>query len=540
VSGSRLSIGLFGLFVVITLLITYFASRMTRTTAEYYAADHRMSAWQNGIAISGDYTSAASFLGVPGLIALAGLDGVLYVVGFLVALLFVLVVVAEQFHNAGRYTVADVLTQRLQDRPVRLASSLSTLSVCIVYLVAQMVGAGALVKLLFQLKGAVLGLPAEVVAIVGVGLLMVVYVAFGGMLGITWVQIIKAVLLLAGSTLVAMATLSRFGFSIPHLLDAAATGSGKGTAYLAPGLRFDNPLDLLSLGLALVFGTAGLPHIMVRFYTVASTRAARASVNWAIGVTGAFYVMSTFIGFGAAALVGAKEIVAANKPGNMAGPQLARALGGGMDTLGGDLFLAFMAALAIATILGAVAGLTFAAASSFSHDLYAAVVRPARHATASRDQDDEVRMARRAALVIGAVAVMLAVVFRGQNVAFLVGLAFAIAASANMPVLVLSLYWRQFNTTGAVAGILAGLGSCVLLVGVGPTVIGPQGIWFKSSTPLFPLDNPGIISIPVGFAAAYLGTLWSREPSFAGRTFERLRLLALTGIRIGSAVREPR
>ena len=539
-SGSRLSIGLFGLFVVITLLITYFASRMTRTTAEYYAADHRMSAWQNGIAISGDYTSAASFLGVPGLIALAGLDGVLYVVGFLVALLFVLVVVAEQFRNAGRYTVADVLTQRLQDRPVRLASSLSTLSVCIVYLVAQMVGAGALVKLLFQLKGAVLGLPAEVVAIVGVGLLMVVYVAFGGMLGITWVQIIKAVLLLAGSTLVAMVTLSRFGFSIPHLLDAAATGSGKGTAYLAPGLRFDNPLDLLSLGLALVFGTAGLPHIMVRFYTVASTRAARASVNWAIGVTGAFYIMSTFIGFGAAALVGAKEIVAANKPGNMAGPQLARALGGGLDTFGGDLFLAFMAALAIATILGAVAGLTFAAASSFSHDLYAAVVRPARHATASRGQDDEVRMARRAALVIGAVAVMLAVVFRGQNVAFLVGLAFAIAASANMPVLVLSLYWRQLNTTGAVAGILAGLGSCVLLVGVGPTVIGPQGIWFKSATPLFPLDNPGIISIPLGFAAAYLGTLWSREPSFGGRTFERLRLLALTGIRIGSAVREPR
>jgi cation/acetate symporter len=540
VSGSRLSIGLFGLFVVITLLITYFASRMTRTTAEYYAADHRMSAWQNGIAISGDYTSAASFLGVPGLIALAGLDGVLYVVGFLVALLFVLVVVAEQFRNAGRYTVADVLTQRLQDRPVRLASSLSTLSVCIVYLVAQMVGAGALVKLLFQLKGAVLGLPAEVVAIVGVGLLMVVYVAFGGMLGITWVQIIKAVLLLAGSTLVAMVTLSRFGFSITHLLDAAATGSGKGTAYLAPGLRFDNPLDLLSLGLALVFGTAGLPHIMVRFYTVASTRAARASVNWAIGVTGAFYVMSTFIGFGAAALVGAREIVAANKPGNMAGPLLARALGGGLDTFGGDLFLAFMAALAIATILGAVAGLTFAAASSFSHDLYAAVVRPARHATASRGHDDEVRMARRAALVIGAVAVMLAVVFRGQNVAFLVGLAFAIAASANMPVLVLSLYWRRLNTTGAVAGILTGLGSCVLLVGVGPTVIGPQGIWFRSATPLFPLDNPGIISIPLGFAAAYLGTLWSREPSFGGRTFGRLRLLALTGIRIGSAVREPR
>jgi cation/acetate symporter len=540
VSGSRLSIGLFGLFVVITLLITYLASRMTRTTSDYYAADHRMSAWQNGIAISGDYTSAASFLGVPGLIALAGLDGVLYVVGFLVALLFVLVVVAEQFRNAGRYTVADALTQRLQDRPVRLASSLSTLSVCIVYLVAQMVGAGALVKLLFQLKGTVLGLPSEVIAIAGVGLLMVVYVAFGGMLGITWVQIIKAVLLLAGSTLVATVALSRFGFSIAQLLNAAAAGSGKGAAYLAPGLRFDNPLDLVSLGLALVFGTAGLPHIMVRFYTVASTRAARASVNWAIGVTGAFYVMSTFIGFGAAALVGAREIVAANKPGNMAGPLLARALGGGPDTFGGDLFLAFMAALAIATILGAVAGLTFAAASSFSHDLYAAIVRRGRHKAPSRGQDDEVRVARGAALAIGAVAVMLAIVFRGQNVAFLVGLAFAIAASANMPVLVLSLYWRRLNTTGAVAGILIGLGSCVLLVGIGPTVIGPQGIWFKSATPLFPLDNPGIVSIPLGFAAAYLGTVWSRETMPAGRTYERLRLLALTGIQTGSAGRESR
>jgi cation/acetate symporter len=540
VSGSRLSVGLFGLFVVITLLITYLASRRTRTTADYYAADHRMAAWQNGIAISGDYTSAASFLGVPGLIALAGLDGVLYVVGFLVALLFVLVVVAEQFRNAGRFTVADALSQRLRDRPVRVASSLSTLSVCTVYLVAQMIGAGALVKLLFQLNGTVLGLPSEVLAIAGVGLLMVVYVTFGGMLGITWVQIIKAVLLLAGSTVVAMVALSRFGFSVTSLLGAAAAGSGKGAAYLAPGLRFNNPLDLLSLGLALVFGTAGLPHIMVRFYTVASTRAARASVNWAIGVTGAFYLMSTFIGFGAAALVGARAIVAANKPGNMAGPLLARTLGGGPDTFGGDLFLAFMAALAIATILGAVAGLTFAAASSFSHDLYAAILPSGRHKAARQGQDDEVRVARWATLAIGGVAVMLAIVFRSQNVAFLVGLAFAIAASANMPVLVLSLYWRRLNTTGAIAGILAGLGSCVLLVGVGPTVIGPRGIWFSSATPLFPLDNPGIISIPLGFAAAWLGTIWSRAPAPAEGTYRRLRLLALTGSQTGPASREPR
>jgi cation/acetate symporter len=540
VSGSRLSVGLFALFVAVTLLITYLASRRTRTTADYYAADHRMTAWQNGIAISGDYTSAASFLGVPGLIALAGLDGVLYVVGFLVALLFVLVVVAEQFRNAGRFTVADALAQRLSDRPVRVASSLSTLSVCVVYLVAQMVGAGALVKLLFQLKGTVLGLPSEAVAIAGVGLLMVVYVAFGGMLGITWVQIVKAVLLLAGSTLVALVALSHFGFSVPRLLGAASAGSGKGAAYLAPGLRFGDPLDLLSLGLALVFGTAGLPHIMVRFYTVASTRAARASVNWAIGVTGAFYVMSTFIGFGAAALVGARAIAAANKPGNMAGPLLARTLGGGPDTFGGDLFLAFMAALAIATILGAVAGLTFAAASSFSHDLYAATVRHGRREVVDQGPDDEVRVARRAALAIGGVAVMLAIVFRGENVAFLVGLAFAIAASANMPVLVLSLYWRRLTTTGAVAGILAGLGSCVLLVGIGPTVIGPRGIWLTSATPLFPLDNPGVVSIPIGFAAAWLGTIWSRQPTPAGAAYRRLRLLALTGTQAGPAGRAPR
>jgi cation/acetate symporter len=377
--------------------------------------------------------------------------------------------------------------------------------------------------------------------VIGVGALMVIYVSLGGMRATTWIQIVKAVLLLAGSTVVAMVALSRFGFSVTGLLDAAAAGSGKGAAYLAPGLRFSDPLDLLSLGLALVFGTAGLPHIMVRFYTVASTRAARASVNWAISVTGAFYVMSTFIGFGAAALVGAREIVAANKPGNMAGPLLARALGGGPDTFGGDLFLAFMAALAIATILGAVAGLTFAAASSFSHDLYAAAVRHGRREVAGQGTDDEVRVARRAALAIGAVAVMLAIVFRDENVAFLVGLAFAIAASANMPVLVLSLYWRRLTTTGAVAGILAGLGSCVLLVGVGPTVIGPRGIWLSSATPLFPLDNPGIVSIPVGFAAAWLGTIWSREPTPAGAlTYVRLRLLALTSAQPGPASRTPR
>jgi cation/acetate symporter len=523
-------LNLFVIFLIVTLCVTWWASHHTKTAADYYAANQELRGWQNGIAISGDYTSAATFLGVPGLIALAGFDGVLVFVGGLAALVFLMVIAAEPLRNTGRYTVADALVERMHNPSVRLAAAASTISVCVVYLVGQMVGAGLLVRLLLNLQDEILGLPPDTIAIIGVGLIMVIYVAFGGMLGITWVQIIKAILLLVGATLIATLALSKFGFSLPRFFDAAVEGSGKGAAYLAPGLRYKNALDQLSLGLGLALGGAGLPHIMVRLYTVPTALAVRSSMRWAIGVSGISFVLATLIGFGAAALVGSKAVASANRAGNMATPLLARDLGGGVDTFGGDMLLGFTAALAIATILGAVAGLTIAASSSFAHDLWATLFGRNR-----KTQDREVRVARRAAFAVGVVSILLSVAFRGQNVAFLVTLAFAIAASTNMPTLVLTLYWKRFNTGGAVAGILGGLACCLLLVALGPAVIGPTGAWLHSATPPFPLENPGIVSIPVGFLAAWLGTVLTGRRKTAEKPFEDLRVQALTGIDLEEA-----
>jgi cation/acetate symporter len=366
VSGRGISLVLFSVFVLATLGITYWASRQTRTASDFYAAGRRIQGWQNGVAISGDYMSAASFLGIAGLISLFGYDGFLYSVGWLVAYLTVLVLVAEMLRNSGRYTMADVLAFRMRQRPVRSAAAISTLGVSIFYLIAQMVGAGALVKLLLGLEGDT----AAIAAIVGVGVLMIVYVTFGGMIGTTWVQIVKAVLLMAGTLLLSFLVLAKFGFSMNKMFADAAAASGKGDAFLRPGLRYNNTWDLFSLGLALVLGTAGLPHILIRFYTVPTAQAARRSVNWAIGIIGSFYILTTFLGFGAAALVGRAAITKADKAGNMAGPLLAQTVGGGPDSFGGELFLAFISAVAFATILAVVAGLTITASSSFAHDFY--------------------------------------------------------------------------------------------------------------------------------------------------------------------------
>jgi cation/acetate symporter len=527
VSGRTISLVLFAVFVAATLGITFWASRQTKTAADFYAAGRRIKGWQNGVAISGDYMSAASFLGIAGLISLFGYDGFLYSVGWLVAYLTVLILVAELMRNSGKYTMADVLAYRMRQRPVRAAASISTLGVSIFYLIAQMVGAGALVKLLLGLKGDT----AAIAAIVGVGILMVIYVTFGGMIGTTWVQIVKAVLLMAGTVLLSFLVLAKFGFSMNKMFADAAAASGKGDAFLAPGLRFTSTVELVSLGLALVLGTAGLPHILIRFYTVPTAQAARKSVNWAIGIIGTFYIMTTFLGFGAAALVGRQAITNADKAGNMAGPLLAQEVGGGPDSFGGELFLAFIAAVAFATILAVVAGLTITASSSFAHDFYANVLK-----RGVRDEAAEVRVARVTAFVIGAIAIVLASFARGQNVAFLVGLAFAVAASANLPTILFSLYWKRFNTAGAVTGILVGLVACLLLVLVGPNVIGPKGLMFKGADPLFPLENPGIVSIPLGFVAAWLGTVLSRERA-SEEMYEELRVRALTGL--GAEEAEP-
>jgi cation/acetate symporter len=548
--GTRtLTILLFLVFVAATLAITVWASRHTKTAADYYAGGRGFSGFQNGLAIGGDYMSAASFLGIAGIIALFGYDGFLYSIGFLVAWLVALLLVAELMRNSGKYTMADVLSYRMKQRPVRTAAAVSTITVSIFYLLAQMVGAGALVALLLGIKEGetFLGLgaaQAKIATIVFVGVLMIVYVTVGGMKGTTWVQIVKAGLLMSGAALMTVLVLAKFNFNISELLGAAGDKSGKGAAFLEPGLRYGkdvagdagatliSKLDLISLGLALVLGTAGLPHILIRFYTVPNAKAARRSVQWAIGLIGSFYLMTLALGFGAAALVGSQAIIAQDRAGNTAAPQLAEALGQDYAGDGGAaVLLAVIAAVAFATILAVVAGLTLASSSSLAHDFYANVIK-----RGNATEREEVNVAKISAFAIGGVAILLSIFAQGLNVAFLVALAFAIAASANLPAILLSLFWKKFNTTGAVAGIYGGLLSAVLLVFFSPVVSGKTDPVTGASTSLFPkgvdfswfpLENPGLVSIPLGFLCAIVGTLLSKERD--DRKYAELEVRALTG-----------
>ncbi|GAA2530391.1 solute symporter family protein [Pilimelia columellifera] len=553
-----MTIALFLAFVAVTLAITVWASRQTRSAADFYAGGRSFSPMQNGVAIGGDYMSAASFLGIAGLIALNGYDGFLYSIGFLVAWLVALLLVAELMRNSGRYTMADVLAARLRERPVRTAAGVSTVVVSTFYLVAQMVGAASVVSLLLGVTGDA----AKVWVIAGVGALMIFYVTVGGMKGTTWVQIVKAVLLMAGAALMTVLVLAKYHFNVSELLGAAAAQSGKGLAFLEPGLKYGatdawSKLDLISLGLALVLGTAGLPHILIRFYTVPSARAARRSVIWAIGIIGAFYLMTLVLGFGAAALVGGAAIKKSDPSGNTAATLLAETLGGGAGTTGGALMLAFIAAVAFATILAVVAGLTLAASSSVAHDLYANVIRKGRS-----DERGEMRVARLAAVVIGGLSIGLSAFARDLNVAFLVALAFAIAASANLPVILFTLFWRRFTTRGAVWGIVGGLVTAVGVVLLSPICWGgasatkpavtltakqaatcgvdagarsvgnPTALFSCTAVAPVPLENPGLVSIPAGFAFAALGALTSRRRRDAEEdaAFTALEHRALTGV----------
>ncbi|MDF2968210.1 MAG: acetate permease [Nocardioidaceae bacterium] len=522
-----LTTALFLVVVAITIGITIWASRSTSGAADYYAAGRNITGVQNGLAISGDYMSAASFLGISGAIALYGYDGFLYSIGFLVAWLIALLLVAELLRNSGRYTMADQLAYRMRQTPVRTAAATSTVMVSIFYLLAQMVGAGTLVALL-------LGVTSEAITnltIVGVGALMIIYVVFGGMKGTTWVQIVKAVLLMTGTVLISVLVLAQFNFNLSELLGTAATESGNGEAFLNPGLQYGvsttSKIDFMSLALALVLGTAGLPHILIRFYTVPTSRVARTSVMWAIGLIGSFYLMTLVLGFGAAALVkgdGKTEI--ADSGGNLASPLLAEAVGGGRGSTGGAILLALISAVAFATILAVVAGLTLTSASSVAHDIYGSVFRKGE-ATG----DEEVKVARIAAMVIGAIAIALAIPSKGLNIAFLVALAFAVAASANLPSLLYNLFWRRFNTRGAVWAIYGGLISCVGLVIFSPVVSGPttgSALFPDNDWSYFPLSNPGIISIPFGFFMGWLGTVTSRETASEER-YPELEVRALTG-----------
>jgi cation/acetate symporter len=531
-SSQALTTILFVAVVLLTVGITFWASRQTSGTTDYYAGGRSFSGFQNGMALSGDYMSAASFLGISGAIALSGYDGFLYSIGFLVAWLVALLLVAELLRNSGRYTLADQLAYRMKQRPVRTAAATSTVVVSIFYLLAQMVGAGSLVALLLGVDSPTL----KNLTIVAVGLLMIFYVTVGGMKGTTWVQIVKAVLLMGGTILITLLVLAQFGFNLSELLGAAADKTGKGEALLNPGLKYGvsltSKIDFLSLGIALVLGTAGLPHILIRFYTVPTSRDARTSVQWAIGLIGAFYLMTLVLGFGAAALLDTgPDSEVALSGGNLASPLLAEAVGGGSGSTGGAVLLALISAVAFATILAVVAGLTLTSASSVAHDLYANVFKDGR-----ASENDEIKVARIAAFVIGGIAIVLAIPAQKVNIAFLVALAFAVAASANLPSIIYNLFWRGFNTRGATWGIYGGLISCVVLVLFSPVVSGTEtSLFVNHDFAWFPLSNPGIVSIPLGFLFGYLGSVTSRDLE-AEAAYDELEVRALTGAGAEGAV----
>ncbi|WP_313356299.1 sodium:solute symporter family transporter [Microbacterium sp.] len=521
-----LNIAIFGAFVAVTLFIVIRASRNNKTAADYYAAGRSFSGTQNGFAIAGDYLSAASFLGICGAIALNGYDGFLYSIGFLVAWLVALLLVAEMMRNTGKFTMADVLSFRLKQRPVRMAAALTTLAVCFFYLLAQMSGAGGLVSLLLGIDDR-LG-QSLVIAIVGV--LMIVYVLIGGMKGTTWVQIVKAVLLIAGALAMTLWVLALHGFSLNTLLESAVDNSPNGEKILGPGLQYGaNPLDFLSLGMALVLGTAGLPHVLMRFYTVPTAKEARRSVVWAIWLIGGFYLLTLVLGYGAGALVGPERIAAAPGGVNSAAPLLAQALGG-------PLLMGFISAVAFATILAVVAGLTITAAASFAHDIYSNVIKRGKDGTGTVDPNGEVKVARRTVIVIGVLAIVGGIGAQGQNIAFLVALAFAIAASANLPTILYSLFWKRFNTRGAVWSMYGGLIAAIGLIVISPVFSGDDKAMIPAiDIVIFPLNNPGIVSIPLGFLLGWIGTITAKTAESRALAAE-MEVRSLTGFGAEKAV----
>jgi cation/acetate symporter len=493
-----LNISIFLAFVAVTLIVVIRAGRNNRSAADYYTGGRSFTGPQNGFAIAGDYLSAASFLGIVGAIAVSGYDGFLYSIGFLVAWLVALLLVAELVRNTGKYTMADVLSFRLKQGPVRVAAATTTLAVCFFYLLAQMAGAGGLVSLLLGVNDKL----GQSVVVVVVGGLMIMYVLIGGMKGTTWVQIIKAFLLIIGALAMTVWVLAINGFNFSALLDTAvaASTSKPAEALLVPGLKYGkNPLDFVSLAIALVLGTAGLPHVLMRFYTVPSAKEARRSVVWAIWLIGAFYLFTLVLGFGAAALVGADVIAKAPGGVNSAAPLLSLALGG-------PLLLGFISAIAFATILAVVAGITITAATSFAHDIYMSVIKKGKG-----DPDSEVKVARRTVVVIGVLAIAGGIGVQGQNIAFLVALAFAVAASANLPTILYSLFWRGFTTRGAVWSMYGGLTAAIVLIVFSPVFSGTPTSMFGAGVNFawFPLSNPGIVSIPIGFFLGWIGSVTS-------------------------------
>jgi cation/acetate symporter len=510
-----LPLSIFGVVLAVTLAITYWASRRTSDATSFWAAGRGVSGVQNGFAIAGDYMSASSFLGFAGLIFLFGFDAMVGLMAAIVAFLPVLLYIAERMRNAGKFTAVDVIAYRLQERPTRVVAAFGTLAVVSVYLIAQMVGAGVLIEALTGLS--------FTPSVILVGAFMMIYVIFGGMIATTWVQIIKAGLLMMAGIVLAVWVLAEFGFNLSDLFDTAASEHGEGASYFEGGLQFDSKLGLISFGLAFLLGTAGLPHILMRFFTVPNARAARGSVAWAILLIGAFYIIVMLVGTGARAILGQAGESAVGETGNLALPLLAEELGGGSGSAGGDIFLAVISAVALATILAVVAGLVIAASGAVAHDLWSNVVRTGRDS-----EREEVYVAKIAAAVLGVLAIGVSITGgSGFNVSVLVALAFTIASSATLPALLFALFWRRFNTTGAVVGMSVGLlASLVLILFSVPVWPGPD----SEGSPLgsLALDVPAIFSVPIGFLACWLATLASSEPE-AERRFDELYVRSETG-----------
>jgi len=502
-----LTLGIFAVILAITLGITYWAAKRTRTTSDFYAAGGNLTAAQNGFALAGDWCSAAAFLGFTGLTALYGMDGAFYALGPLVAFCTVLFMIAEPLRNTGKYTLGDIILYRMKTRTSLLAAVGGTIVVNFAYLTPQMAGAGVLVRLLT-------GIPYDA-AIVLVGIAMIVYVAFGGMLATTWVQIVKAGLMLAAAAILLLLALKAVGFNPLAFFSRAEAAYGP--QFLAPGNYLKNPFDEVSLGVGYVLGLAGLPHVMTRFYTVPDAKAARRSVVWVMFLAGGFFLATTIFGLAAADLVGQDTIRAADKGGNLTLPLLAEYLGGGKGTFGGELMLGFVSAVAVATILAVVSALTLSTSGAIAHDFYVNwICRGQVH------EKKQILVARLSAIGIGILAIALGILANGINVAVLVILAICIAASANFPVLILSLFWRRFNTGGVVGGILFGLVSSVMLAMLGPAVRGADAIW--------PLVNPTVVSLPLGFLGAVLGTLLMGRDLENEARFDEVTVRVHTGV----------
>lgn len=508
---------LFGAIIALTMYVTYLASKRTSGTGDFYAAGRSLTGFQNGLAIAGDYLSAASFLGIAGLVALYGYDGFMYSIGWLMGYVIVLYIIAEPFRNSGNFTVADVISYRLRQRPVRTAAAVVTMAITMFYMISQLVGAGAIIHLL-------VGIPYEISLII-VGVLMMIYVTLGGMLATSWVQIIKAILLMSAMLIMLLFIAVLFKFNLSSLFGSIINGGdiagigkigGQGIGFLEPGQLYKNPIDLLSLGLTLILGTAGLSHLLVRFFTVPTAQAARTSVVWGMIIIGSFYFIIAIIGFAAASLVGEDAINAAGGGGNMAAPLLAQILGGGAGTIGGEIFMAGISAVAFATIVAVVAGLVITGAGVFAHDIYTNVIK--RGQVDSRKQ---FQVARVTAFVIGVVSIILGILMKDFNVAQLVTYSFAIGASANLPVIIFSIYWKRFNTPGAVAAMLTGTFVTVILILLSPDIMGEAA--------LYPLSNPGIVSIPLGFLAAVIVSLLTK-PEDNDKIYAEMSVRSHTGL----------